>query len=111
MKNLEFTDADPTDPHVQTVEYSYNVSVYNRGNVFRYDNQHADRLHDDHSDEHHKHIFDWETGGQLSIIWIGADKWPTLGDVVQEARDWHSDHFDELPNRNGFPPRPSEFGR
>ncbi len=67
---------------VQTVRYSYNLSLAGQGNIFRYDNAH---IHPGHSSEHHLHRFnppDKEIIG--SPFEIGED-WPTLTEVIQEA--------------------------
>jgi hypothetical protein len=91
---------------VQTSTYAYNVSVRGFGNIFRYDNQHDDfSFRPSHADEHHKHLFNWRTDTQLpnSPIWTGYDKWPTLGEVIEEVEEWYWDHHDELPNPDDYP--------
>jgi len=94
-------DADD-DPEVQTDSYAYNVSVAGYNNVFRYDNAH---VHTGHSDEHHRHAFNWRTGEQLadSPVWLGRQGWPTLNMVLQEAYDWACAHRLELPNPDDCP--------
>ena len=89
-------------PFVRTVRYSYNVSVRNAGNVFRYDNAHA---YDGHADAHHRHEYDWPRPGQVdgSPVWIGAARWPTLGEVIREAADWRAANRDRLPHPDDFP--------
>ncbi len=87
-------DADSPDPMVQTHLYSYNVSVSGRGSAFRYDNAHR---HPGHSDPNHRHEFDWKTGAAVAVRWIGRD-WPTLGEVIQEARTWYWANHDDLAN-------------
>lgn len=102
-KELEYLDPPGvTDPLVQTRWYSYNVSVQGVGNVFRYDNQH---VHPGHGDAHHKHLFDWRSNNELpeSPIWIGAENWPVLGQVIEEARQWHAEHYADLPDPEGYP--------
>lgn len=85
---------------VQTIVYEYNVSVRGFGNVFRYDNSHS-RI--GHSDNHHKHEFDWRLNeqGEGKVVWIGAERWPTLAEVIDEAQDWYYVNMDELPK--GYP--------
>lgn len=102
-KMLEVCDREP-DPLVQTVWYAYNVYVKGKWNVFRYDNQHPHWQYPGHHDEHHRHAFDWETGDELrgSPEWIGAARWPTLGEVIEEARQWHADNYARLPAPEDF---------
>ncbi|HQU43071.1 MAG TPA: DUF6516 family protein [Pirellulales bacterium] len=102
-KMLEACDREP-DPLVQTVLYSYNVYVKGKWNVFRYDNQHPGWRYPGHNDEHHCHVFDWGTGNELpgSPKWIGAAGWPTLGEVIDEARNWHADNYARLPDPEQF---------
>jgi hypothetical protein len=82
---------------VQTVRYSYQATIRNGHKIMRFDNQHA---HPGHPDDHHKHVFNYLTGDEFegSPIWIGADKWPTLSDVIRELADWHHEHYDDLDN-------------
>ncbi len=82
-KYLRVLGGDGDNAMVQTFQYSYNVSVRNEGNIFRYDNSH-DRP--GHPDRHHKHEFD-EEGEQIS--WIGYQSWRTLGQVLQETQEWY----------------------
>jgi hypothetical protein len=63
------------DPVVQTSDYSYNVVLGGRGNIFRYDSPHPD-----HNREHHVHRYDVLTGdtqGSLDFIY-SEDEIPTL---------------------------------
>lgn len=88
------TVEDGPDPLVQTDRYKYHASVLNHGSFLRFDNSHA---HRGHVDEHHRHDMDWrvpEDDGQ--VTWLGVDRWPVLGDVIAEARDWYYQHLDEL---------------
>ena len=96
FKILECSGADSADPLVRTVEYAYNVWLYGANNIFRYDNQHRGGL-GAHLDGHHKHEFDWRTGVQTGEPkWVG-ENWPTLGEVLSEAHDWHTRHYSEIP--------------
>ena len=90
---------------VQTEMYSYNVFVRGGHNIFRYDNQHPERLYPGHSDPHHKHEFDPKTGEQLpnSPRWTGAQGWPTLADVVREAERWYWDNHRGLQASDEYP--------
>lgn len=104
-KYIEILEGQGDNATVQTIWYSYNASVSNRGNILRYDNQDYDYLRPGHLDEHHKHIFDWHSGdeGAGSPIWVGKQNWPTLGDVLQELQDWYWHHRAELPNPDIYP--------
>lgn len=104
-KFLTVVDGPEEDPMVQTEWYSYNVSVRGWSTVFRYDNQHPEYLHPGHKDRHHKHEYDLETGEEAagSPIWTGADRWPHLSEVMEEAREWYWNHRDDLPDPEGKP--------
>lgn len=71
-------------PWVQTVDYSYQV-LRRQGdevrNLFRYDNS----AHHDQPDPHHRHEYDEDGNERLPPVHVGADGWPTLGDVIVEA--------------------------
>ncbi|ACB53126.1 unknown [Crocosphaera subtropica ATCC 51142] len=92
---------------LQTRWYAYNVFVRNRFNLFRYDNQddYFLSLGQEHKDEHHKHLFDWETGEELpdSPIWVGEDSWPTLGEVIKETEQWYWSNRDQLEYPDSYP--------
>lgn len=81
-KRLELRDEDPVNPMVVTVSYAYNARVVGHGDIVRDDN--AD--HHNHPDRHHRHVFDWSTGEELSGSprWVGADGWRTLGQFIDE---------------------------
>lgn len=102
FKVLEVLEGTGADAMVQTLFYSYNVFVRGGNNIIRYDNLHPRK---DHPDDHHKHTYDWTTGEQLqdSPAWIGAKKWPTLGEVLREAQDWYYEHREELEGVEEFP--------
>ena len=98
----EVLDGDD-DAEVQTIIYAYNASVRGHGNLLRYDNTHRWR---GHADDHHRHRMDWRNNSRElpgSPEWVGYDRWPHLGDFMQEARDWYWEHRDELPDRDGVP--------
>jgi hypothetical protein len=103
-KLLELTDSQSDT--VQTLQYSYHLAVRGQHSVFRYDNAHPEFLFSGHRDEHHKHLFDWKTGDPLpsSPEWIGAARWPTLGEVLDEARQWYHQHYHELDAPHEFVP-------
>jgi hypothetical protein len=72
-------------PEVRTVWYSYHV-LRRVGdhviNLFRYDNIH---VQPGHPDSHHRHRFR-EDGSEIEPpAHVGAERWPTLGDVLEEA--------------------------
>lgn len=104
-KFLEILDGDRNDAMVQTLWYSYNVFIRGQYNLFRYDNQDDDFLRPGHQDEHHKHCFDWRTGEEVvgSPIWMGVDKWPTLGQVIAEVEDWYWEHREDIADPDGYP--------
>jgi hypothetical protein len=106
-KLLKFVTGVTGPDEVQTEEYSYSFSVRGAHPVFRYDNDHQDWLYPGHVDAHHKHLFDWRTGDQIegSPIWIGAERWPTLGEVIAEAREWHAQNCNDLSAPYEFVPR------
>jgi hypothetical protein len=106
MKRLEYVDPPDqheSDPRVQTSWYAYNVSVRGVGTVFRYDNQHPSTPYDGHCDPHHKHVFDWPNQQQAvgSPFCTGADGWPTLGEVIEEARSWYRVNYAQLSDPHG----------
>lgn len=84
------------DIEVQTIVYVYHASVCDHGAILRYDNNHP---WPKHADEHHAHRFDWRNRDDDSgrVEWIGAERWPSLGDVVREVCDWYYVNRDELP--------------
>jgi len=105
-KLIRVIEVDSSDLSIQTAWYSYNASIRNSHNVLRYDNQDEDfGFREGHSDEHHKHVFDWQTGDELdeSPLWIGADNWPTLGDVLKELEDWYWENKGSLYNPDCYP--------
>ena len=77
-------------PWVQTTDYSYQVLRRAKGAaipLFRYDNA----PHHDHPDPHHKHRYDANGIEILPPEHVGAEGWPTLGDVIEEAFEhWQS---------------------
>jgi Family of unknown function (DUF6516) len=100
------SDPDDDNPMVETRVYKYNLSVRGYGTVFRYDNEHPWFLHPGHPDPHHKHLFDWRAGKELrppSPVWVGADDWPHLSRIIEEAREWYYLNRDALPEPDAFP--------
>ncbi|MEL7352759.1 MAG: hypothetical protein ABG776_12530 [Cyanobacteria bacterium J06555_13] len=88
---------------VETVRYKYNVSLRGLSNILRYDNQDEDfSFRKNHADRHHKHVFDWRTGIQQRVEWVGADNWPKLNQVIEEMREWYGEHMHEL-KAQGYP--------
>lgn len=106
FKILEILEGEGRDAMVQTVRYSYNVSIRLSGqrgaNIFRYDNAHS---YKDHPDDHHKHYYDWHTGRQLEdrLEWIGEERWPHLSEVIAEAHGWYASHLNELDHPEDYP--------
>lgn len=100
------SDSGADNPMVETRIYKYNVSVQGYNTLFRYDNEHPSFLHPGHPDPHHKHLFDWKTGREFSPpspVWVGADDWPPLNRVIDEAREWYYSNRHELPKPEAFP--------
>lgn len=99
-KTLEATDTEKTsDPLVRTVKYCYVARIEGGRQLFRYDN--AD--HHGFADPHHKHVYA-DTGEERpdSPVWIGAEKWPQVSDVVREAHLLYVSNFDRWSS-NEFP--------
>jgi len=94
-KEFKVTHGDDGKPWVQTDTYSYNAYIQGKGTFLRWDNVHA---HPGHYDAHHRHEYDWKTGTEHrdSPIWVGADNWPTLGQVISEVANWYWEHRTEL---------------
>lgn len=97
-KYLKILSGDGNNAIVETFRYSYNVSVRNEGNIFRYDNSH-DRP--GHTDRHHKHEFNDDEGE--TITWIGYHSWLTLGQVLQETQEWYWLNHDSLELLDTYP--------
>lgn len=93
FKRLGYVDEDPEhhNPLIQCRHYAYNLHLEGGGNIFRYDNQH---VHGSHPDEHHCHHFAWPSFEELpnSPVWVGADGWPHIGTILEDARRWHENH-------------------
>jgi len=103
-KGLRILENKGANSLIETSWYAYNVSIRGGHNVFRYDNQDEDyRFRKGHSDPHHKHIFDWVTGDELEIKWIGRNFWPKLDEVIVEAREWYWANKNRLPNSDEYP--------
>lgn len=102
-KRLIVVEGEGVDVAVQTQWYSYNVSIRNGHNIFRYDNQHDDASFRDHPDPHHKHVFDWRTGDEEEIQWVGAQGWPNLGEVIEEVYEWYWANKEALPHADQYP--------
>ena len=106
LKYLKIMDGFGDTARVQTVIYSYNASIQGYGNILRYDNQDEDyTFRNGHLDEHHKHIFDWRTDREdlENLVWVGYEKWPTLGDVIQEMEKWYWQNHSSLPYPDSYP--------
>ncbi len=98
-KLLSYTPPDQAGRRCcETLSYSYNAFIPGHHTLLRYDTYHPDSLHPGHLDKFHVHRFDWVTGDELpdSPEWLGWQKWPRLGDVLQELREWHSDNHAAL---------------
>jgi hypothetical protein len=66
----------------KTIDYSYNASIINKGNILRYDNAHA---HSNHPTKHHKHVFE-PPGIEIegSPFPLKDDEWPHMHQVIEE---------------------------
>jgi hypothetical protein len=85
------------DIEVETLVYSYRAGVRGHGTILRVDNNHTHEWLG-HADEHHAHHCDWRSDDDVGRIeWLGADRWPTLGDFVRQVMDWYYEHREELP--------------
>ncbi|MGD9890312.1 MAG: DUF6516 family protein [Dehalococcoidia bacterium] len=76
---------------VKTRRYAYQVHrrVGDRVlSIFRYDN--FRHFGPGEASPHHVHRFD-ENGDEVEVRPL-TDDWPTLGDVIAEAYDWHDRH-------------------
>ena len=92
-KALRILVGEGPDALVQTVRYSYNVSIEGRGNVFRYDSP-----HETHNKKHHVHRYDVmnrDVVGTVAFTEHESDI-PTLGDVIEEAVEWYFENYDAL---------------
>lgn len=91
------------DIEVETRIYAYHAAVVGHGMILRYDNNHGRA---GHADWHHVHRGDWRNAGDDAgvVEWIGEDRWPTLGEVIQELADWYYEHRDELPSPDDYAP-------
>ena len=108
-KYLDILD-NSHNPSIQTVSYAYNASVQGFGNIFRYDNQDDYFVvNSGHPDKHHKHDFNWLDNQPPwgDITWVGRDKWPTLGQFIDELQVWYWDNKNELAeyvdDADGYP--------
>lgn len=93
-KHLRVRKGSGPSARVQTESYSYNVVLEGEGNVVRYDGPH------DHRPYHHVHRFDVfgaDTVG--TVTQVQGDEFPTLGEVLQEARTWMESNIDEITRR------------
>lgn len=77
---------------IQTIEYSYNVRLKGVGNIVRYDSP-----HEDHNADHHVHRFDVLNGDRKGTTKLhGEAGWPTLGEVIAEARAWYWENYEKV---------------
>jgi hypothetical protein len=72
------------------MRYTYHAGIEGSASrsIFRYDNAHT-YVREGHPDTHHKHTFDHSTWTEKAPPeWIGEERWPHLGDVLAELRQW-----------------------
>lgn len=87
---------EDTDPLVETRRYRYHVTLRGAGNVFRYDSP-----HETHNREHHVHRYDLLDGdrrGEVTFL-HDEEEVPTLGEVIEEARQWYWANLEDLQDR------------
>jgi hypothetical protein len=92
-KRMKVLNGDGENAMVERVAYSYNVSLSQRGNIFRYDSPHST-----HNKQNHLHRFDVlnnDHDGTISFI-EDEDATPTLGEVISEAEEWYYQHSGEV---------------
>lgn len=99
-KTLRIVDGSGANARVLGVLYSYNVHLRSGTNVLRYDNVHT---HPGQADPYHKHVYDVAGDPEGRAVWVGYENWPTLGDVIEEARTWYETHPEEIENPDAFP--------
>jgi hypothetical protein len=108
-----FIDVDKTlevreDGWVRTIYYKYHVGIDGPSprSIFRYDNAHT-YAREGQPDEHHKHIYDWDTGEVIAPpTHVGRDAWPHLSDVIEETFGWWQAHRDFLAQIGAHHPSP-----
>jgi len=81
---------------VETVSYSYNCAVRQRGNVYRYDSPHISHCPIHHVHEYH--FFDGDSEGEL--VAVDASDWATLSEVIDRFKTWYYDNFPALHEQN-----------
>ncbi len=85
---------EDSDAMIQTVGYRYHVEQAGRP-IVRYDNTHQ---YTGMPSENHRHEYEWPGGRQKAPTHTGED-WPTLAEVIEEARRWFWGHSGELAGR------------
>lgn len=74
---------------IYTVSYSYSLVKNGHHTIFRYCSAHDDLDTSPHHHKfHHKHVFDPDTGNQRDVHTLTEEQWPTLGEVLDEAKNW-----------------------
>lgn len=97
IKTLAVVSGVRAEALVRTTSYSYNVFADGIGNVFRYCSPHDTEEQPDHKPFHHKHVYDLLAGDVTGRVEeVGDDAWPTLGEVIEQARDWYHHNVTEL---------------
>ena len=101
-KSLTVLSGHGVEAIIETDSYAYNGSIRGYGNFLRYDNAHP---HPGHSDDHHRHEFDWKTGDEVagSPKWVGVAGWPHLSEFIEEVQAWYWDHRSALPDPDSYP--------
>jgi hypothetical protein len=99
-KTLEIVDGKGSQARILGRLYSYNVHLRNGAVIFRYDNLDTRA---GHADAYHKHIYGSLDSPEGHVAWVGIDRWPTLGDVIEEARVWREANLHNLKDPDAFP--------
>lgn len=84
------------DPLVETRSYRYHVALRGVGNIVRYESP-----HETHNRAHHVHRYDLlagDRGGEVRFLHDEEDV-PTLGEVIEEARQWYWTNLEALKER------------
>ncbi len=108
QKLLEVVEGSDRHALVETVAYSYNVRLQGVGNVVRYDSPHPG-----HNADHHVHRYDVFGGSRQATTSMHGEKgWPTLSEVIVEAREWYWENHERVAalgrDRDGEPPSDDE---
>lgn len=97
-KLLRVLDGEGADALVQTQRYTYHAHVAGLGNILRYDSPHPD-----HNKFHHVHRYPFPADGADEVIELNWEQVPTLGEVIEELREWVYAQWEFLPSLGSNP--------